>query len=342
MIRQLGNSGAANVMIGAVAFLLTSALLQLVLPMPEMEQITPKLRHLAEHGGEYDVIFVGSSRVYHGVSPEVFDTEVASAGRHCHSFNFGIDAMHPPERSRILEKILQIPAVKPRWIFLEFDDLQANIPEEEKTERAIYWHDAGSTWLVIRKLLNLTPHFHRRDVERRLAIYWPEIRWHLRAFARRQFSVGRASDLFDAALRRCGIAARLTESSLSERGFDPYDGDLSDPAAAAYQAQVALMPRAAAEPVDVLTHQSFADAVRRIRSSGAAPFLFVTPVAGQFPPTNFGGNPPAPLLAFNDRSKFPNLYEPDVRIDGAHLNHKGADEFTRLLASQFLQAVGRQ
>lgn len=339
MSRSALATGASNVAIAAGTLLLTCAALEALLPDPELEQITPKLRFLAEHGRDYDTIIVGSSRVYRGVSPAVFDAELAKAGRHSRSFNFGIEGMHPPERFLILDKILALPSVKPRWMLLEFDELQANIADEKETERAVYWHDRASTALILRKLLELDRRERWKRKLFRARFYEREIRWHLQGYVRHELNIGRASDVFSGWCRRAHLEPPLIESSLAEAGFRPLDGKLTESQAAKYNDAVALMKRQPPDRVDTYTEQSYKKSLARMRAAGTTPVLFVTPVAGPFPPTRFDGAPPAPLLLFNNPNAFPDLYKPEVRIDLAHLNRAGANEFTRLLAQDFVKTT---
>jgi hypothetical protein len=48
---------------------------------------------------------------------------------------------------------------------------------------------------------------------------------------------------------------------------------------------------------------------------------------------------PGPVLSFNDATTYPMLFDTKVRIDDAHLTNQGAEEFTRLLAREFIRAT---
>ncbi len=53
-----------------------AALLHSALPL-RVAEVTPKLRYLETHRADFDTVFIGSSRIYHGVSPGVFDAATA-------------------------------------------------------------------------------------------------------------------------------------------------------------------------------------------------------------------------------------------------------------------------
>jgi len=51
----------------------TSLLIGVRLPFPRIAIVSEKVDWLEAHGEEYDTLFIGSSRVYHQIIPELFD-----------------------------------------------------------------------------------------------------------------------------------------------------------------------------------------------------------------------------------------------------------------------------
>jgi hypothetical protein len=43
------------------------------------------------------------------------------------------------------------------------------------------------------------------------------------------------------------------------------------------------------------------------------------------------------VMSFNDARAYPQLYRKEMRLDGSHLNSVAAEEFTRLVAENFLR-----
>ena len=74
----------------------------------KVPEVTPKLDYLEGHIGDFDTVFIGSSRIYHGVSPKVFDATTGAAGRGTHSFNLAVNDMLPPESLRMLGTLLEM------------------------------------------------------------------------------------------------------------------------------------------------------------------------------------------------------------------------------------------
>ena len=46
---------------------------------------------------------------------------------------------------------------------------------------------------------------------------------------------------------------------------------------------------------------------------------------------------PGVVMAFNNPGTYPELYRSDVRRDGQHLTKSGAEEFTRIVAANFVE-----
>ena len=106
----------------ALGLALSSRLASMGLPPAELPStLREKLAHLAAHGGEYDAIFVGSSRIQNHLMPALFDRLTAEGGKAVKSFNAGVSSMHTPEDGWFLEQILARKPARLRWVFLEID-----------------------------------------------------------------------------------------------------------------------------------------------------------------------------------------------------------------------------
>ena len=111
---------------------------------------------------------------------------------------------------------------------------------------------------------------------------------------------------------------------------------------AAYERALALaMARVEPKPVSPYTEKACRQCAEKIRNIGAVPVFLVTPATAQSKLT-FRGNsdPPGSVISFNDARAYPSLYRTSVRVDQGHMNKAGADEFTRLVATNFAQLVG--
>jgi hypothetical protein len=299
-------------------------------------EISQKMRFFAAHKDEFDTIFIGSSRIRHGVSPSAFDETLARAGIPSHSFNFGADGMHPPERFYVLEKILAMKPHNLKRLFLEMDHVETTwLPDQPISQRVVYWHDWKRTKIILRKILDVEVHEPWR---RKLGTLWNwrgTIALHITLFAKNVCNVGRA---FDLAKPLGGDNQAKREMGPNLDGSVPSNVTISGEKAAALENELARERSAPIENIvlDRYAAGAYRDYVRQIRKAGATPVLLVTPVVPQYP-SQFPGITPCLLLAYNNPIVYPDLYRSDARWDEAHLNPVGADKFTRLVARDFLK-----
>ena len=112
---------------------------------------------------------------------------------------------------------------------------------------------------------------------------------------------------------------------------------MSEEDAASFQERLAEeIARARPKPLDPCADEAYRSYAARFRKIGAAPLFVVPPLIFQSP-VSFRQSPPGPLLSFNNATTYPMLFDTKVRIDDAHLTREGAEEFTRLLAQEFVR-----
>jgi hypothetical protein len=324
--------------LGLAGFCATAFVLHSLLPLPEVAGVTSKILFLAAHRDEYDTIFLGSSRVYHGINPATFDAAMAASGQPSHSYNLGIDGMLPPETFYVIDQLLAAKPRRLRRIFIELEDVQISIaPEHVRTRRALYWHDWKRSALVAHKILetNVAEKWKqkgRRIVRNRTALFE-----NFFLFGQNLASTGRGFDL---------LGLSPSEDDLSQSDYEPR-GDGYAPAvafmkpdqAAHYEAWLAhelaeVRPR----EVDAYAETAFRHYGDVFRSIGATPIFFVTPGSRTFLPSKFREARAETVMSFNDAQRYPSLYQAGLRLDEGHLNASGADEFSRLLAARLLES----
>jgi hypothetical protein len=323
--------------LGLAGFCATAFVLHSLLPLPEVAGVTSKILFLAAHRDEYDTIFLGSSRVYHGINPAAFDAAMAAAGRPAHSYNLGIDGMLPPETFHVIDQLLAAKPRRLRRIFIELEDVQISIaPEHVRTRRALYWHDWKRSAIVARKILEMNVAERWKQKGRRLFRNRRALFADFFLFGQNVASIGRGFDLL-------GFAP--SEDDLSQSDYEPR-GDGYAPAvafmkpeqAARYEAWLkrelaGVRPR----EVDAYAETAFRHYGDMFRSMGATPIFFVTPSSGTILPSKFRDAPTETVMSFNDAQRYPSLYQAGMRLDEGHLNARGADEFSRLLAARLLE-----
>jgi hypothetical protein len=328
------------VAIGLVALVATSALFHALLPPVIPKGVAAKLEFFARHKDEFDTLLVGTSCIYYSVSPEIFDRTTSDNGLPTRTFNFGVDAMHPPENFYVLEQILKTNPKNLKWVFLETADIETKLYQVLGTERAVHWHDWPRTKLALRKALN--PRGNAKWYIRisRLWVARRALTAHLKLFGQRFANVGRGTELV---FPKTGERRSEAEIELGPRrdGYRLAGHAMSAEQAANFQQRLAQeIAQARPKPLDQYADEAYRDSAQRIRAIGAAPIFVAPPVIFQSP-ISFREPPPAPgpLLAFNNAASYPMLFDMQSRIDDAHLTREGAEEFTRLLAQEFVRRV---
>jgi hypothetical protein len=323
--------------IGLAALIATSALFHILLPPMIPKGVAAKLEFFSQHQDDFDTLLVGTSSIYYSVSPEIFDRTTGDSGLPTRTFNFGIDAMHPPENFYVLEQILKTKPRHLKWVFLETADVETKLHKVLGTERAVYWHDWSRTSLALRKALN-----PRGDAKWYIKVsrLWRarrDLAAHLTLFAQRFANVGRGADLLSSPN---DARKREAEVELGPRrdGYRVAGNAMSPENAADFQRRLAQeIAEARPKPLDPSADEAYRDSARRIRAHGAAPVFVVPPLIFQSPISFRQSPPPGPLLAFNNAATYPTLFDTKFRIDDAHLTKEGAAEFTRLLANEFVR-----
>jgi len=331
-----------SVAIAALAFIATSALIHSLLPPIIPKGVAAKLEFFAQHKDEFDTLLVGTSSIYYSVSPEIFDQATAASGRPTRTFNFGIDAMHPPENFYVLDQILKTKPRKLKWVFLEVADVQTKLFQVLGTERAVYWHDWPRTKLALRKAFNPRGNATWYIAISRLWLARRDLAAHLKLFAQRFTNVGRGADLFSSRQNDRMLEAEI-ELGPKRDGYRLAGHAMSAEEAASFQTRLAQeIVEAKPKRLDPYADEAYRDYARRIRALGADPLFLVPPLIFQSP-VSFREPPPAPgpLLSFNNAASYPMLFDTQVRIDDSHLTREGAEEFTRLLAHDFVRRVGQ-
>ena len=124
---QSTGSRAWIVAVFFIAFAASCGLLGQCLPFPQVLIVRDKIEHLARHGDDYDVVFIGSSHIQGQVMPSVFDAMASRGGVHVKSFNAGVAGMFAPEDGYMVEQILKRPHHRLRWVFFELSHVRTSL-----------------------------------------------------------------------------------------------------------------------------------------------------------------------------------------------------------------------
>jgi hypothetical protein len=344
-IRALINSA-----IGVIAFLITCIALRAVLPFPEIDGgVSQKFRFFAAHKDEFDTLFIGSSRIYFQVSPAVFDRATRENGLPTHSFNFGIGGMYLPETSYLLEQVLNLKPRNLRWVFIEYDELQTKwSPENRTSRRALYWADWKRVWLLLRKLTDAgTDPIWLPNPAKLREIMLPQndekstgslLTFYAGQLEKNYTNVARASDVLDYFLSRDTKERRASYLGAANDGYVTRPNRMSPGQAAAYERAVAAeMAQTGTHPLSPYAVEAYRQCAQEVRNIGATPIFLITPSTTEINVAAEATGLSGVVMAFNNPRAYPNLYRSSARRDGQHLTKSAAEEFTRMVATNFVE-----
>ncbi len=316
----------------AFAFLASAALLHRVLPNA-VPEITPKLDYLRAHRGDYDTLFVGSSRVYHGFDPKVFDATTAAAGLPTHSFNMGINGMQPPESLYVLRKVLAMDLPHLRRIFLEIASVAPPPDTGNLTMRDIHWRDNRSLIDGIRRVF-LNPQNARGFAA------WQQAGNSLWAvaltYAQNEWNIGRLDLTTELNKSPNRLGAVMLGPDLN--GYLPVSHPLAPESLQTLQRNLkAMRAGTVKEPeTDPLNEKAYEDIRDVLAKRGIELVLISAPETVKNYHAWVDAPAGVPLLRFDDPVRYPELYVPEHRLDSDHVNDAGAKILTRELAQAWL------
>ena len=339
-----------NTAIGAVAFLITCAGLRVVLPFPEIDGgVSQKFRFFAAHKDEFDTLFIGSSRVYFQISPAIFDRVTRESGMPTHSFNFGVGGMYLPETSYLLEQILNLKPRHLRWVFIEYDELQTKwSPENQTSRRALYWADWKRVSLLLRKLTDagtdpvwLPSPAKLRDIVLRQSGEKNTrtlLTFYAGQFEKNYTNVARAADVLQYFLDRDTKGRRARYLGVASDGYVTRPNRISPNQVAAYERGLAAaMAQTDTHPLSPYAVEAYRQCAQEVRKTGATPIFLITPSTTQINVATESTGLTGVVMAFNNPRTYPGLYRSSARRDGQHLTKSGAEEFTRIVAANFVE-----
>ena len=338
-----------NTAIGATAFLLSCIGLRAILPFPEIDGgVSQKFRFFAAHKDKFDTLFIGSSRVYFQISPVIFDRVTRESGMPTDSFNFGVGGMYLPETAYLLEQILNLKPRNLRWVFIEYDELQTKwSPENQTSRRALYWADWKRVSLLLRKLTDagtdplwlpdpakLRDIILRQNDEKSTRSL---LTFYAGQFEKNYTNIARAGDVLGHFLGPDTKERRASYLGAASDGYVTRPNQMSPSQPAAYErALAAAMAQTGTRPLSPYAMEAYRQCAQEVRNIGAVPIFLITPSTTEINVAAETTELTGVVMAFNNPQAYPGLFRSGVRRDGQHLTKSGAEEFTRILATNFV------
>ena len=328
MLRRLLPSLSA-----AVGFALMALLIHRLAPL-RVPEVTPKLAYLQAHPEDFDTLFIGSSRIYHGVSPRAFDAAMAADGTPAHSFNLAINGMMPPESLHMARTVLAMQLPRLRRIFLEVASARGSLASDSPTVRDVYWQDPAT---LISSWRRAAQDYHALQQKHRQAKAWDDITRSAALFSRNQLNIGRLIPTPDFAANPPDKSPAVILGPDGD-GYQPAKHPLTDADLQKLEDGIqAIRNRTVKpDPRDPLNQDAYARIQALAASHGIALILVMAPVTTRDYHASQDAPPGARLLAFDDPDRYPELYLPAHRVDFDHLNDAGARIFSAALADAYL------
>ena len=319
-------------MCAAAGFAGMAAVLHLALP-PHVPEVTPKLDYLKGRLGDYDTLFFGSSRIYHGVSPRVFDAVTAAGGKPTRSFNMAINGMMPPESLHLLRAILAMRPPRLRTIFLEVASEQLNPDTNNLTIRDVYAQDCGSLIYGAKRALQ---DLHTGPQTDRWTRAWDDVSASAVTFAQNEFNFGRV-DLTTDLVKIHDRMGRVMLGPDSD-GYLPVRHAMAQESRATFELKLEAMRsgKVPQRPPDPLNVESYSRIGDLLSERGVELVLVVAPLTLKDYHAWVDAPPGPRLLKFDDPDRYPELYVPEHRLDSDHVNDSGAQIFSKELAQAYL------
>ncbi|RMH04051.1 MAG: hypothetical protein D6702_04275 [Planctomycetota bacterium] len=303
-----------------------------------------KVEYLAARADRTEVVFIGSSRVWREIDPEVFDARCAAAGRPLRSLNLGMQGMRFPETVALARRALALPGSRLRWLVLELSPYETAIePDNRLTARVVSWHDTRTTLELVEAVLR-----QELPIGEKLS----RIGDHLLHWGYRTGNIGRGPEALERLLHPAppDFAGRRALGPAGN-GFLPLDLERG----ANFQARRRLfledLPRFQ-EARDTLRGPDPPDAVpdpildrvlhrlqARCAERGVGLVLVILPVIERRPELHAlaAAAPGRILIRFDDPDAWPEFYRARNRFDIHHLNAAGARLLSEALADEFLR-----
>lgn len=354
---------------------LTAAAIRPLVPWPEEYGLAAKFRWWEEHAHEYDLVFLGSSRVFRAFDPREFEAELALQGLELEAFNFGVGGVRAFEMERMLRALLAQRGPRLRWVLYEGGPMDPRFEplDDDEASRVVFWHTPGRTQDVLHSVARWP--FTESDAQQfqsehpwvaaacaatgLLELAWKVelarrhaqiLAWNVTNYGQGRAILGalvgeelvpnRRPMLSQAELAE-GQGYVAIEDSADERNEERAQSLREDPERFAKRMLAVRLGNDAFPEVETLNLPALAAQQEAVRAAGAEIVYVVLPDRVPRPDRRAlqRAGKLAHLLDFNRPELWPQFFTLESRYDSAHLSRPAALEFSRALAREFAALV---
>ena len=301
-----------------------------------------KLAYFKQHAHEYDAVFFGSSRVFRGFDTQAFARKLRAHGHELCVFNFGIGAMRPHELTALTHRVLAHRPARMKFVFVELMDWTPTILADLRThDRTRNWHTPAETFSALATVWRSETTWAER---------WSKCTTHVSWMLAKYTNAGEGMRFMETWTHANMDHDRYLAACRSHHGFVALDWE-TDPRYAArrnrfvtenfrvFRRQIKRIPN---ENDETGSLEEFAVRAQTrqqqlLRRLGVEPIYVIPNLRWGTPDMQrlHQDGHLAHLFAFNSTRKFPQLYAEELYFDRGHLNRRGAEIFSELLADRF-------
>ena len=317
----------------AVAFLATAGWLRPLDGGDHETELLDKLDHLEAHATRYNALVVGASGIFRGIDPLVFDERVQRVAPEFRSFNLGARFMLAYESdAQLREAVTAIEAGggRLRWVLLEPKDWDPRLSHDDVLRvRTRAWHDLRLTAAALH--ISALELFNNKNLK---ALDWAT--HHVQSFSQRVGNYGAARRMLRpwlGELRRPYVDAADLESA---RGYVSIEDSGPEQAALrnlrfsadleGYRDSLAELASAPPEAMHTAEHAAVRRQREWLEARGIRVLHLMAPYGthGRSGEALLDSAAAVELIDFARPESFPELYEPEVRLDREHLTEEAA------------------
>jgi hypothetical protein len=320
--------------------------------------IHKKRTYLVENKEKYNTLFIGSSRIYRQVIPQVFDDSTAELG--IKSFNFGVNWLFAPESFYLLDQLEKMDDLNFRYVFVELSKIRSVDYHNLHTTRIKYWYTLSNYEFAVKAILFSNVSFLEKSFT---------ILVHTISYADNLLNLGFVTEAFDFRSRN-KPPLNYKELGKNLDGFYPYgennmtEGEEGEPVNKRHDkflSDTTVLSRRIKysrsqfdkfkESPDMLEkyNQYYTDELNRLilnaQKKGTYLIFLISPRLDykqydEIIPI-YHHILPGHAIEISDASRYPLLYQAKFSNDETHLNSEGAKIYTGFIAREFKKVLSR-
>jgi hypothetical protein len=220
-------------------------------------------------------------------------------------------------------------------------------PENQTSRRALYCADWKRVSLLLRKLTNAgtaslwRPNptklrdivLHQKDEKNTRSL----LTFYAGQLEKNYANVARAADVLEFFLVRDTKERRKRYLGMASDGYITRPNQMSLEQVAEYERGLAAaMAQTDTHPLSPYAVEAYRQCAKEVRKIGATPIFVIPPSTTQINVTTENSGLTSVVMAFNNPRTYPSLYRSSAHRDGLHLSKSGAEEFTRIVAANFV------